>query len=470
MNIKTLEGGQLAISTVTAVVVVIVVIIAAVAGGVLYFGKSTSSATTCTTTTSGGNNAILFGATLSMTGTLSAFGSEQNWTLNQAISDINGFGGIPLKDGSHVMVKLVVLDDKSDPTTGASNLQTLVSQDHACIILGELGGVQDSVAQTFATQNKIPYIGPVYISAYKNSSNAANNWIFAPFQNETNEAHIFLNWFHNLDPSTPSHNVTIAFFGEGDPAALYNNRAGETYAKQLGYTVCSCSDLQFTPGDTAGMQSFISAVKSAGADAVYGLPLPPDAVLMANTAKSLNYQPKAWLLTRGTAVAPFALTSLGGVGNLSQAFTTSFPWDPAVPYEGNLLGHTINNSKIVSEYEASQGHPPTLEGVYYTEVLVAADAIQAAGSLQNTAIRQALLSGTFQTPMGTVNFTPGGQWVQSQQYILLMQWQNRIIPNVGNTPTLQILEPQAINTTSYEYWPFAWYVNSTNQPTKACPC
>lgn len=468
--------SKLAISTVTAVVVVIIVIIAAVAGGVLLLERgptttvSSIAPTTCSVSSSSGTNQIVFGATLSMTGTLSAFGSEQNWTLNQAVSDINSFGGIPLKNGTHVTVKLIVLDDKSDPSTGATNLQTLVSQDHACIILGELGGVQDSTAQTFATQNRIPYIGPVYISAYKNSSNAANNWIFAPFQNETNEAHIFLNWFQKLDPSTASHNVTIAFFGEGDPAALYNNLAGEAYAKQLGYTVCSCSDLQFTPGDSSGMQSFISAAMSAGAQAVYGLPLPPDAVLMANTAKSLNYQPKAWLLTRGTAVAPFALTSLGGVGNLSQGFTTSFPWDPSVPYTGNLLGHTINNSQIVTEYEASQGHPPTLEGVYYTEALIAADAIAAAGNLTNTAIRQALLSGTFQTPMGTVNFTPGGQWVQSQQYILLMQWQNRAIPQVGNTPTLQILEPQAINTTSYEYWPFVWYSSPTNQPTSSCPC
>jgi branched-chain amino acid transport system substrate-binding protein len=477
MNVK--RRSIVSISTVLAVAIAVIVIIAAVAGGILYLSSRTSSTTSSSTSTSGVSSSsssgstiqIVFGATLSMTGSLSAFGQEQNWTLFQAVSDINSFGGIPLSNGSHAMVKLVVLDDKSDPTTASSNLAQLLSQDHAMIILGELGGVQDSTAQQFASSNKIPYIGPVYISAYKNSSNAANNWIFAPFQNETNEAHVFLNWFHNLDPSTSSHNVTIAFFGEGDPAALYNNNAGEAYARQLGYTVCSCSNLQFTPGDQTGMTNFISAAKTANAEAVYGLPLPPDAVMMANTAKSLNYTPVAWMMTRGTAVAPFAISSIGGVGNLSQGFTTSFPWDPLVPYQGNLLGHTINNSQIVSEYMAAHNNqPPTLEGVYYTEVLVAADAIQAAGNLSNTAIRQALLSGTFQTPMGTVNFTPGGQWVQSQQYILLMQWQNRNVPGVGITPTLQILEPQNINTTSYEYYPFQWYSSPTNQPMKTCPC
>jgi ABC-type branched-subunit amino acid transport system substrate-binding protein len=494
MNLGNLSRVRLSISTVTAVVIAVIVIIAAVAGGVLLLTRATSSSTststctplgsspiaipaltlpsstvTTTSTSSGPTVKIVFGATLSMTGTLSAFGQEQNWTLYQAVKDINSYGGIPLSNGSRAMVTLDVLNDASDPSTASTNLATLVTSYHATVILGELGGVQDSTAQAFASQNKIPYIGPVYISAYKNSSNAVNNWIFAPFQNETNEAHVFLNWFYSLDPPTTCHSVTIAFFGEGDPAAIYNNQAGEAYAKYLGYTVCTCSNLQFTPGDSSGMTSFITAAKSAGAEAVYGLPLPPDAVLMATTAKQLNYVPKAWLLTRGTAVAPFAITSIGGIGNESQGFMSSFPWDPSVPYHGNLLGHQINNSQIVNEYLAAFGHPPTLEGVYYTEALIAADAIATAGSLSNTAIRQALLSGTFQTPMGTVNFAPGGQWVQSQQYILLMQWQNRILP-IGLTPTLQILQPRVINTTSYEYYPFAYYVNATNQKAMTCPC
>jgi ABC-type branched-subunit amino acid transport system substrate-binding protein len=142
---------------------------------------------------------IIFGATLSLTGSLSAFGQEQNWTLYQAVHDINSFGGIPLCNGAKGTVSLIVLDDGTDPAKASQNLQTLVSTDHAVVILGELGGVQDSTAQTFASQNKIPYVGPVYISSYKScTSNCNDSWIFAPFQNETNEAHIFLDWFHSV--------------------------------------------------------------------------------------------------------------------------------------------------------------------------------------------------------------------------------------------------------------------------------
>src|SRR5438876_3773958 len=215
----THRRGERAISAIVAAVIVVVIIAAAAAS--YFFLAPTSQG--IQTTTPPKTVEIVFGATLSMTGQLQAFGQEQNWTLSYAVQSINDLGGIPLSDGTRGIVKLVVLDDKTDPSVAQSNLQTLVSQYHANVIMGELGGVQDSVAQQFASRNQIPYIGPVYTSVAKSCADCSNAWIFSPFHNETNEAHIFFNWFRTVDPSTPSHNVTVAFFGEGDPAAQANN-------------------------------------------------------------------------------------------------------------------------------------------------------------------------------------------------------------------------------------------------------
>lgn len=433
----------------TAVVAVVLIVLVAAAGGGYYFYSQSGPSSP---------SDIVFGATLSMTGALQAFGQEQNWTLSLAVQTINSYGGIRLSDGSTAKVKLVVLDDQSNPTIGDSNLQTLVSQYHADVILGELGGVQDSDAQQFASRNQIPYIGPVYVSSAKTCTDCSSSWVFAPFHNETDEAHVFLNWFKTVDPSTSAHNVTIAFFGEGDAASQANNAAGEAYARELGYTVCSCSDSTFTPGSASEMTSFITAAKSAGAKAVYGLPVPPDAVLMIETAHQLGYAPKAWMITRGTAVAPFAIPALGGAGNLTVGVMSAFPWSPSVPYQGDLLGHTVNNTALVQRYESYWHHPPTLEGVYYTEALIAADAIASAGSTSNVAIRDALRSTTYSTPMGQVTFTQGGQWEQSGQYMELMQWQD-VTAGGQTTQALQVLEPTNVATTSYVIYPFSW----TNQ-------
>ncbi len=445
-------------TTIAAAIVVVIIVVAGVATYFLLVAPATKAPTTSATKTV----QIVFGATLSMTGPLQAFGQEQNWTLSLAVQTINKYGGIPLSDGSRGIVKLVVLDDKTDPTIAQSNLQTLVSQYHTDVIMGELGGVQDSVAQQFASRNQIPYIGPVYTSVAKSCVDCSNAWIFSPFHNETNEAHIFFDWFRTVDPSTSSHNVTIAFFGEGDPAAQANNLAGEAYARALGYSICACSDLTFRPGSTTEMSSFILAAKSAGAEAIYGLPIPPDAVLMVNTARQLGYVPKAWLLTRGTAVAPFAIPALGGAGNLSAGVMSAFPWQPSVPYVGKLLGNNVSNSDIVSKYQAVFNHPPTLEGVYFSEALIAANAIQKAGVVSPTAIRSALLSTTFETPMGQVSFTPGGQWIQSGKFMLMMQWQNLVV-NGQTIQALQVLLRTSVATTNYIIYPFS-FTNQAHQP------
>jgi branched-chain amino acid transport system substrate-binding protein len=452
------------ISTVAIVVVVVVIIV--VAGAAAYYLLTPSSGTTTTSTTTSSsttaaNTTVVFGASLSLTGSANAFGIEDNWTLHQAVNQINSWGGIPLKNGGYATVKLVILDDQSSDTLSLQNYNTLLTTYHANVLMGQLGTIDDTIAANFASTHQVPIIGPYYLSSAKTcaTSNCSSSWTFGTFHNETNEAHVFFNWFKTVDPPSSAHPVTIAFFEESDDSAQANYVAGSAYAKQLGYTVCTCSDTNFAIGSTSEMQTFISGAKAAGADAVYGLPIPSDAVLMINTAKQQGYEPKAWLLTRGTAVAPFAIPQIGGLGNLTSGVLSAFPWEPGLPYSASILNHTVSNANITGQYETAFGHPPLLEGVYWSGVGVAANAIAQASNLSNIAIREAIRTHTYQTFMGTMSFTPGGQWIQSDQYMLLMQWQ--IIPFQNSTlPVLQILEPTNVATTNYIIYPFT-FANQT---------
>jgi ABC-type branched-subunit amino acid transport system substrate-binding protein len=391
---------------------------------------------------------------------------EDNWTLHQAVNYVNSIGGIPLKNGQHAMVKLVVLDDQSSDTTSLNNYQTLITTDHASVLMGQLGTIDDLIAGNFASQHQIPLIGPYYLSAAKQCNPApscSNSWVFGTFHNETNEAHIFLNWFKTVDPSTSSHNVTIAFFEETDDSAQANYVSGKAYAQQLGYTVCTCSDTNFQGGSSSEAQSFVNAAKAAGAEAVFGLPSPGDAALLINTAKQVGYQPKAWLLTRGTAVAPFAVPQIGGIGPLASGVMSAFPWAPGLPYSADILGHNLSNPTIVNQYTSAHGGQlPTLEGVYYSGFAVAVDAISQADNLSNVAIRAALRANTYQTFMGPMSFSPGGQWVQSDQYMLMQQWQ-LVTVNGTAIPELKILEPTNVATTAFIIYPFT-FANQTQVP------
>src|SRR5579872_434438 len=119
------------ISTVAIVVVVVVIIV--VAGAAAYYlltpsgsGTTTTSTTTSSSTTAA-NTTVVFGASLSLTGSANAFGIEDNWTLHQAVNQINSWGGIPLKNGGYATIKLVILDDQSSDTLSLQNYNTLLT-------------------------------------------------------------------------------------------------------------------------------------------------------------------------------------------------------------------------------------------------------------------------------------------------------------------------------------------------------
>jgi branched-chain amino acid transport system substrate-binding protein len=70
---------------------------------------------------------ILIGANLSLTGPLAMDGGEQRWAYEEAVADINKKGGIFVKEyGKKLLVKLVAVDDESDPGKAAAAVEKLV--------------------------------------------------------------------------------------------------------------------------------------------------------------------------------------------------------------------------------------------------------------------------------------------------------------------------------------------------------
>src|ERR1700743_1716895 len=78
---------------------------------------------------------IVIGASLPLSGPLAGFGSFQQWGYKRAVDEVNKAGGIAVS-GTKKMVKLIIRDDKTDPTAAASNTETLISRDHVVAMLG----------------------------------------------------------------------------------------------------------------------------------------------------------------------------------------------------------------------------------------------------------------------------------------------------------------------------------------------
>lgn len=73
---------------------------------------------------------IVIGATLSLTGALDVPGPPLEAGYEQEIADVNAAGGITI-GGAKEKLRLVVLDNASNPSTAGSQASELVRRDHA---------------------------------------------------------------------------------------------------------------------------------------------------------------------------------------------------------------------------------------------------------------------------------------------------------------------------------------------------
>ncbi len=107
-----------------------------------------------------GPTEVVVGAVLPLTGEESRVGGYFKLAYELATKEVNDAGGIELRDFHRkVPVRLIIYDDKTDPSTSRNLYERLAVQDHVDAMLG--GYSTDLVqAQTVvAQQHQIPYVG-----------------------------------------------------------------------------------------------------------------------------------------------------------------------------------------------------------------------------------------------------------------------------------------------------------------------
>jgi branched-chain amino acid transport system substrate-binding protein len=200
------------------------------------------------------------------------------------------------------------------------------------------------------------------------------------------------------------------------------------YAKERGYTIAL--EQKYAP-DTKDFASLILAAKSAGCDAVFSVPTPPQSMALIKQMKELDYAPKATCFVRGPDLSSYWQV----MGKDANYILTSGEWTPEMPYTGN--------KKLVADYRAQYPNKPIgmPVGNGYSAFQVLSDAIIRAGKLDREAIRQALTTADIMTVKGRVTFDKRGignvPWV-------LAQWQNgklEIVVSPDYKPAPVLLAP-----------------------------
>ena len=351
---------------------------------------------------------IKVGAVVPLTGRYAALGAQVRAGYEIGVEQINAGGGVSV-GGKKMQIELIMLDDESDPTKTVARLETLATQG-VVAYLGGAGSDLHAAAASIADKNKIPYLGIAF--ALNSIHKQGLRYLFSPFPKSPDLAKETLAL---LDGSIPAGRrpTKVALFLERTDWGKEMGSLWESLAKQNNYQVVASGE--YAPG-AKDFSDLILKAKSAGAEAVFALPSPPDGMTIVKQMKELDFNPKAIVFIRA-ADPPVWSQNLGKDGDY---FLLSPGWHFAARYP-----------KVPEVNDAHQKRfnrpADPLVGPAYACVQILADAITRAGSLDREKIRDAIAATNMTTVVGPVRFRPDGtgevrvffqQWLKGKQELV----------------------------------------------------
>lgn len=351
---------------------------------------------------SGTGGPITLGASLSLTGALGSFGVDQRAGYQQAIADINAAGGVKIGSTSH-QVKLVVLNNQSDPTTASQQIRDLVLKDGVQALLGA-GTPPITVPQALVAESlKVPYLTTnTPVGAFAAGSKTGYKYSWDMFFSEPEQASDII---AAVDRFSTNHK--IALFTDNEPDGVVERPLYKKAAAAAGDKVVG--DFSFPVG-TTDFTSFITTAKAKGAQIVVGQMDPPDAVTLFKQMKSLGYAPKIGIVAKA---ADF-ISWVNALGNISEGSLLEAVWMPSWNYPGTAhieatLGKKFDNLGDLGTATAA-----------YSVVKVMINAFQRAGSTDAAKVNTALAATNLITPYGHVQFAANHT---STMRFAVAQWQ-----------------------------------------------
>lgn len=368
----------------------------------------TSCAKTPSPTSSAAANApatIKIGAMLSITGADSATGLPTQWAFQYAIDEINKNGGVFIKAfNKKIPLELDLKDNQTDPEKTMAAAEQLNSDGCPVVIGTTLAGISANIFE----KNKLPLV--VAQCDVVALTNLGFKYYFDTSKmNSGTSTAIF-----QLIASLPKDQVPTkwAFFEEQADWIMELVQMMKQDAAKQGINFVYEGQYQMLSPD---FSQLILGAKNAGAGVLVGAPTPPDAINMLKQMKQLNYAPKAIIFFRAAGDPSWA--DLGALGNY---IIESSQWDV------NLSPNDAKVQAIVTAYLNKAGSKASIQGLgpAYTLVQIITAAIEKAGSLDRTAIRDAIAATDMDTMEGHIKFNANG--VRVDPPMVVQQWQNGV--------------------------------------------
>ena len=394
------------------------------AAGTAAFLLITSTATAaCGGNASGSSaNEITIGASIPLTGALASFGSFEKWGYEHAVSEVNAAGGITI-DGKKLKVKLVLLDDKTDPNTTVSNMTKLITANHADAVLGSCTDSLVEPGALIADRGGVPMVTPC---AATNTFAATKKWTWA-WDLFFNSGELTETPFNAADELKLATNKKVAIIhSNGRNETVIGGEEWPKWAAKHGWTVTFNSSL---PPDTTQFTSAVEQAKTSGADMLLSVFPPPAAIALRKQLAAAKYSPKILVMEEGGEPEAFA-QALGGLAN---GVMVGGYWDPSFPYPGA--------STLRDEFEKETGQTFSQHiADTYSAAQVLLDAMGRAGSLDKKKVNAEIAKTDKTYAVGPIKF---GDDHTSTIPMVQEQWQNgkNVIIAPQDRATAKVLFP-----------------------------
>ncbi len=353
---------------------------------------------------------ILIGTHNPLSGIGAMLGTEQQWAYEQAVNDINAKGGIFVKEyGKKLPVKLITIDDESDPGKAAVATERLIKRNKVDLMLsGQVGAMGTLPGMITAEKYKTYYHGGIIWpqTFVEHDFKYCTMYFFDPTHGGIMPFEVFNSVPEDQRPKRPALLMEDSFDGRtmGD---VWKD-IGEKY----GYKMVLRESMGMGAKD---FSSQVMKAKSANVDAILCMANVPETVTLVRQLKENKVNIKWFQGFKGTWSNEF-LKALGpdAEGILMDGF-----WSMDYDFPGaRELGERYY--KDHNEYSVSVGY-------YYATADVLWQAIEKAGTLDDLKVRQAVMENEYMSTNGPVKYNEKGialfplgnlQWRAGKQVLL----------------------------------------------------
>ena len=347
---------------------------------------------------------ITIGVINSLSGNFATFGARYRTGMEVALDEINAAGGIKGQK-----ITLSVQDDRSEAQSALAAGEKLASQKDVPLVMGSYASSITGPLAQFLTRRETPLI--VLGSADDSITKPGSPWVFRAKHNSTIVAKAYFDYFDHLkkeNAGAPMESVAMLYGNGAWPSSLA--KEGKRLASERSYKVVG--DQAYDQGVT-DFRPILNRFRGANPDILYIVSYADDGVAIARQMREVGLNAKAIAIDTSAALPSFVTQ----VGDLANYVATAVSWSKDVKYPGA--------QDLYQRLKAKAGSEPSFyEAEGYLSLIVAADALRRAESLDRKAVREALEKTNTTTAVTTVSF-PDQDGFQNQNPIrsLILQIQ-----------------------------------------------